>query len=174
MQVIWRESARASLRAIITYIADRNNDAPASLDERMQACAERLREHPFLHRPGRVEGAREIVVHPQLSDDLSRHRQCGGDRQRSSLTPALSIGRWAMKSNAAFILLCVAVSGCVAKQDDWIVGTARMAENGTVTLDIASKERSGPIAHGHFVDPPTDARYGAIMKHVGALQPGQT
>lgn len=64
MQVIWRESARASLRTIISYIADRNVDAAASLNERMQACAERLSEHPFLHRPGRVPGTREIVVHP--------------------------------------------------------------------------------------------------------------
>ena len=52
------------MRAIITYIADRNVEAAASLNDRMQACAERLSEYPFMHRPGRVAGTREIVVHP--------------------------------------------------------------------------------------------------------------
>lgn len=30
----------------------------------IEAYAERLPEHPFLYRPGRTEGMREAVVHP--------------------------------------------------------------------------------------------------------------
>ncbi|HLL30469.1 MAG TPA: type II toxin-antitoxin system RelE/ParE family toxin, partial [Allosphingosinicella sp.] len=30
----------------------------------MEACAERLPDHPFLYRPGRAPGTREAVVHP--------------------------------------------------------------------------------------------------------------
>ena len=78
-----------------------------------------------------------------------------------------------MKAKAAFALFCVVGSGCAARQDDWFVGTARMAENGTITIDIASRERSGPIAHGHFIYLPTDPQYGAIMEHVGSLRPGE-
>ena len=60
----WRDSARADVRAIFTYIADRNVSAAERLRETIEACAERLPEHPYLYRPGRVEGTREAVVHP--------------------------------------------------------------------------------------------------------------
>ncbi|HEX8468473.1 MAG TPA: type II toxin-antitoxin system RelE/ParE family toxin [Allosphingosinicella sp.] len=30
----------------------------------IEACAERLPDHPFLYRPGRAPGTREAVVHP--------------------------------------------------------------------------------------------------------------
>jgi plasmid stabilization system protein ParE len=35
-----------------------------SLHAAIEACAEGLREHPFLYRPGRIDGTREAVVHP--------------------------------------------------------------------------------------------------------------
>lgn len=52
------------MRAIITFIAGRNALAAADLRERIELCAERLVDHPFLYRPGRVAGTREAVVHP--------------------------------------------------------------------------------------------------------------
>lgn len=64
MRLIWRASARDDLLQIITYIADRDLTAALRIKDSMEACAERLVEHPFLYRPGRVEGTREAVVHP--------------------------------------------------------------------------------------------------------------
>jgi toxin ParE1/3/4 len=62
--LIWRESALDDLEAIQAYIAERNSDAANRLQDAIDACAERLPEHPFLYRPGRVAGTREAVVHP--------------------------------------------------------------------------------------------------------------
>ena len=41
-------------------------DVPAAerLLAAIEACAERLPEHPFMFRPGRIGGTREAVVHP--------------------------------------------------------------------------------------------------------------
>lgn len=64
LTLIWRESARSDARAIISYIAERNAAAAERLQEAIEACAERLPDHPFLYRPGRAEGTREAVVHP--------------------------------------------------------------------------------------------------------------
>jgi toxin ParE1/3/4 len=64
MTPIWREAARANLRAIISYIAERNPRAASDLNERIGECVERLGEHPFLYRAGRVPGTREAVAHP--------------------------------------------------------------------------------------------------------------
>ena len=62
--LIWRESALSDLESIHAYIAERNSAAADRLQEAVEACAERLPEHPFLYRPGRVAGTREAVVHP--------------------------------------------------------------------------------------------------------------
>jgi toxin ParE1/3/4 len=64
MKLVWRADALADLKSIVEYIADRNAPAGRRLHSAIEACAERLRERPFLHRPGRVEGTREAVVHP--------------------------------------------------------------------------------------------------------------
>lgn len=39
-------------------------EAAQRLKSLIAACAERLPEHPFMYRPGRVPGTREAVVHP--------------------------------------------------------------------------------------------------------------
>jgi toxin ParE1/3/4 len=62
--LIWRAEGRAALRTIISYIAERNPAAAADLNDRIRACAERLSEHPFLYRTGRVRDTREALVHP--------------------------------------------------------------------------------------------------------------
>ncbi|MEZ5742659.1 MAG: type II toxin-antitoxin system RelE/ParE family toxin [Sphingomonadaceae bacterium] len=64
MRLVWRASARDDLNQILTYIAKRDAVAARSLLGAIQACAERLPEHPFMHRSGRVPGTREAVVHP--------------------------------------------------------------------------------------------------------------
>jgi addiction module RelE/StbE family toxin len=63
LNLIWREHAREDAAAIFSYIAHRNVAAAEALQASIQARAERLREHPFLHRPGRLPGTREAVVH---------------------------------------------------------------------------------------------------------------
>jgi len=64
MKLVWRAEALADLKSIIAYIAERNAPAAMRLHSAIQVCAEGLRERPFLYRPGRVEGTREAVVHP--------------------------------------------------------------------------------------------------------------
>ena len=64
MKLVWRAGALDDLEAIISYIADRNAAAAERLHAAIEACAEGLREHPFLYRPGRIDGTREAVVHP--------------------------------------------------------------------------------------------------------------
>ena len=64
LTLVWRDQARADVRAIFTYIAERDLAAAGRLREAINACAARLPEHPFMYRPGRAEGTREAVVHP--------------------------------------------------------------------------------------------------------------
>lgn len=64
MKLVWRASALEDLKSIIEYIAERNASAAVRLHSAIEACAEGLRERPLLYRPGRVEGTREAVVHP--------------------------------------------------------------------------------------------------------------
>ncbi len=64
MRLIWRGTALNQLKAIISYIAERNVAAARRLQEDIPACAERLPDHPFMYRRGRVPDTREAVVHP--------------------------------------------------------------------------------------------------------------
>jgi toxin ParE1/3/4 len=64
LNLIWLEPALEQLETILDYIAARDEGAAWRLQLAIEACAERLPEHPFLYRPGRVEGTREAVVHP--------------------------------------------------------------------------------------------------------------
>jgi toxin ParE1/3/4 len=64
MRLIWSEAAREDLRQIIRYIAGQNPSAASALGDRIENCAERLADHPFMYRAGRAKGTREAVVHP--------------------------------------------------------------------------------------------------------------
>jgi addiction module RelE/StbE family toxin len=63
-RLVWRARALEDLQSIIEYIADRNSLAAERLHSAIGACAEKLRERPLMYRPGRVEGTREAVIHP--------------------------------------------------------------------------------------------------------------
>lgn len=56
--------ARQDLHFIFAYISERNADAALELLDRIEACAERLSDLPFMYRVGRREGTREAVLHP--------------------------------------------------------------------------------------------------------------
>jgi addiction module RelE/StbE family toxin len=64
LTLVWRASARDDIRAAISFIAEREKAAAERLQAAIETLAERLPEHPFLYRPGRVPGTREAVVHP--------------------------------------------------------------------------------------------------------------
>jgi toxin ParE1/3/4 len=62
--VKWKESALRDLADIIDYIDQYNSVASRKLHQQIVHAAESLPQHPYLYRPGRVAGTREIVVHP--------------------------------------------------------------------------------------------------------------
>jgi toxin ParE1/3/4 len=64
LSLVWRASALDDLATIIDYIAERDAAAAVRLQSAIEACAERLPEHPYMFRPGRVAGTREAVAHP--------------------------------------------------------------------------------------------------------------
>lgn len=64
LTLVWSEEALDDLDAIIEHIGHHNVSAALKLRDQIEACAERLPEHPHLYRQGRVLGTREAVVHP--------------------------------------------------------------------------------------------------------------
>jgi toxin ParE1/3/4 len=60
----WTDDAEADLLEILTYIAERNPAASTRINDAIRHTADRLPDHPYLHRPGRVPGTREAIVHP--------------------------------------------------------------------------------------------------------------
>ncbi len=64
LPVQWRAEAGADLEDILSYIADRNLSAAEDLNEAIEQATSQLPQHPYLYRLGRVDGTREIVVHP--------------------------------------------------------------------------------------------------------------
>ena len=65
MLIEWSDEARADLREILSYIADRNLLAASDLYARIEQATSHLPQHPYLYKQSdRVPRAREIVVHP--------------------------------------------------------------------------------------------------------------
>ena len=65
MQTIrWTEEAATDLVEILDYIEQRNANAAQNLQAAIVQSAENLPLMPYLFRPGRVPGTRELVVHP--------------------------------------------------------------------------------------------------------------
>lgn len=64
LRLVWRPKARHDLLDIAAFLRQRNPLAAQRLSALIRDAAERLPEHPYVHRPGRVPGTREAVVHP--------------------------------------------------------------------------------------------------------------
>jgi toxin ParE1/3/4 len=64
LRLIWRETALEDLDRIVTYIGEYNFGAAERIQSLAEMCAERLVDHPYMHRAGRLPGTREAVIHP--------------------------------------------------------------------------------------------------------------
>jgi len=60
----WRTAALDDLDKLVGYIAQFNPAAAEALRDRIESVVLPLSEHPYLYRPGRVPGTRELVAHP--------------------------------------------------------------------------------------------------------------
>jgi plasmid stabilization system protein ParE len=63
LPVIWSHGARADLRTIITYIAERSPSAELALHGALVRAAAKLPQQPLLYHPSRIANTRELVVH---------------------------------------------------------------------------------------------------------------
>lgn len=62
MKLIWSPEARVDLREMVLYLADKNPYAAKTLYERIEDAAASLIDNPYIGRPGRVPGTRELVI----------------------------------------------------------------------------------------------------------------
>jgi toxin ParE1/3/4 len=62
MRVVWTAPAGRDLEGIGDYIARQNPSAASRIVQRIRARTRALAAHPYLGRPGRVAGTRELVV----------------------------------------------------------------------------------------------------------------
>jgi len=64
LPIVWLKSARLKLATIISDIAEESPQAARRLNARIQDSVLPTAEHPYIFRPGRVPGTREIIAHP--------------------------------------------------------------------------------------------------------------
>ncbi|HHU2051183.1 TPA: type II toxin-antitoxin system RelE/ParE family toxin [Escherichia coli] len=66
MEIFWTMLASQDRKRIRKYIAEQNLMAAIELDERIGYSASSLAGQPYKGRNGRVEGTRELVIHPHF------------------------------------------------------------------------------------------------------------
>lgn len=64
LTIVWRARARNNLAAIVHHIAQRNPPAARRIKALIEYSILPTAEHPYLFRPGRIHGTREVVAHP--------------------------------------------------------------------------------------------------------------
>ena len=64
LPLIWLEEALDDLEGIIDFIEMHNPAAAARLGSAIRNTAERLPDHPYMYRTGRVPGTREALITP--------------------------------------------------------------------------------------------------------------
>ena len=62
MKLVWTERASANLWEIADYIASDSPRAAGRVTQHILLSVARLRAQPFLGKPGRVPGTRELVI----------------------------------------------------------------------------------------------------------------
>jgi toxin ParE1/3/4 len=64
LRIVWTQTARERVSEIVGYISQRDLVAAERLAQRLESAVTPLAEHPYLYRPGRHAGTRELVIHP--------------------------------------------------------------------------------------------------------------
>jgi toxin ParE1/3/4 len=64
LELNWTDEALDDLAEIVAYVTDRNQTAAQRLRALISDAAARIPLHVDMHRPGRVLGTREAIVHP--------------------------------------------------------------------------------------------------------------
>jgi toxin ParE1/3/4 len=64
LPIVWRPSALEKLATIVRFIATHNPAGAKKIKSLIEQSVLPLAQHPYLFRPGRVSGTREIVAHP--------------------------------------------------------------------------------------------------------------
>jgi len=62
VRLIWSPEARHDLREMVLYLADKNPYTAKARYERIEDAAASLIDNPYIGRPGRVPGTRELVI----------------------------------------------------------------------------------------------------------------
>jgi len=62
MKLRWTRLALQDLRDLHEYIAEDNPSAANRMVTRIQDATQRLKNHPQMGRPGRVQGTHELVI----------------------------------------------------------------------------------------------------------------
>ena len=60
----WRVSARDDLASLIRFIANENPLAARRMKAFIESSVLPASQYPYMFRPGRIPGTREIVAHP--------------------------------------------------------------------------------------------------------------
>ena len=66
LTLVWDDEALSQFESILDYIAAQNVAAADRLELLIHERIETLRTFPAVGRPGRVEGTRELVPHPNF------------------------------------------------------------------------------------------------------------
>ncbi len=66
LNLVWDDDALTQFESVLDYIAVQNVDAADRIESLIQERIDRLREFPAMGRPGRVDGTRELVPHPNF------------------------------------------------------------------------------------------------------------
>jgi addiction module RelE/StbE family toxin len=64
LPIIWSRGALDDLDRLTDYIDRDSHSAAFAMYERVRAAVEPVSQHPYMFRPGRLAGTREIVAHP--------------------------------------------------------------------------------------------------------------
>ena len=62
LPVLWRTEAQADFAAILEFIAERSPQSALDVYDDIERVVSQLPHHPYLYRPGRVAGTRELVA----------------------------------------------------------------------------------------------------------------
>jgi len=100
VKLIWSDAAITDLREIHSWIGVRNPAAARRMLARIRIAAARLTAHPFLGRPGRMEGTRELMVpdtpyflsYAASAETVEVSRVIHGARNWPSAPPRLDLG----------------------------------------------------------------------------------